>query len=122
MSCSFRKVLRLAAAGFCSVTAVTAAEPARVSFNRDVRPIMSDTCFRCHGPDKNARKTGMRLDIREEATAPTRSGRIPIVPGDPDKSEIVQRVFATGARKRCCTCSASMRQDWRSSTRGWTCA
>jgi hypothetical protein len=94
----FRTLPSLAAAGFCSVTMVTAAEPARVSFNRDVRPIMSDTCFRCHGPDKNARKTSMRLDIREEATTPTRSGRIPIVPGDPDKSEIVQRVFATGAR------------------------
>jgi hypothetical protein len=98
MRCSFRKLLGLAAAGVCSVTTVTAAEPARVSFNRDVRPIMSDTCFRCHGPDKNARKTSMRLDLREEATTPTRSGRVPIVPGDPDKSEIVQRVFATGAR------------------------
>jgi len=86
------------AAGFCTVTALAAAEPERVSFNRDMRPIMSDTCFRCHGPDKNARMAGMRLDLREEAIRPTRSGRTPIVPGDPDKSEIVARIFASGAK------------------------
>ena len=36
---------------------------------RDIRPIMADTCFRCHGPDKNARMAGMRLDIRDVATS-----------------------------------------------------
>lgn len=64
-----------------------------VSFNRDVRPIMADTCFRCHGPDKSSRMANMRLDLREEATKPNRAGRTPIVPGDPAKSQIIDRIF-----------------------------
>jgi hypothetical protein len=72
-----------------------AASYAAVSFNRDIRPIMADTCFRCHGPDKNSRMAGMRLDIREEALKPTKSGVTPIVPGDPDHSAIIERVFST---------------------------
>ncbi len=67
----------------------------RVKFNRDVRPIMSDTCFHCHGPDKNSRKGGLRLDIREEALKAAKSGAIPIVPGKPDESEFVTRLFTT---------------------------
>ncbi|HSJ04314.1 MAG TPA: c-type cytochrome domain-containing protein, partial [Verrucomicrobium sp.] len=62
-------------------------------FNRDIRPIMSDTCFHCHGPDKSSRKGGLRLDIREEALKPGKSGAIPIVPGKPEESEIIKRIF-----------------------------
>ncbi len=71
---------------------------AEVRFNRDVRPIMAETCFRCHGPDKNARMAGMRLDIRDEALKPLKDGATPLVPGDTEKSAIIQRVFAAGAR------------------------
>src|SRR5215510_3301512 len=67
---------------------------AEVRFNRDIRPIMSETCFRCHGPDKNARVMGMRLDIREEALKPSVTGNIPIVPGKPEESEIIKRIFS----------------------------
>jgi hypothetical protein len=68
---------------------------AEVSFNRDVRPIMADTCFRCHGPDASSRMAGLRLDIRDEALKRTRSGVTPIVPGEPDRSAIIDRIFTT---------------------------
>ncbi len=64
-----------------------------VKFNRDVRPIMSDTCFHCHGPDAKARKGNLRLDLREDALKAAKSGAIPIVPGKPDESEIIKRLF-----------------------------
>ncbi|MFM8497899.1 MAG: PSD1 and planctomycete cytochrome C domain-containing protein [Planctomycetia bacterium] len=68
-----------------------AVEP--VSFNRDIRPIMSDTCFHCHGNDANTREAGMRLDVRDAALEATDGGAVPIVPGDPDASEIIKRIF-----------------------------
>jgi hypothetical protein len=61
-----------------------------VQYNRDVRPILSDNCFACHGPDKNARKAKLRLDVREEAIKAEA-----IVPGHPEKSALVERVFST---------------------------
>ena len=80
-------------------TAASSAAPLSgpVSFNRDIRPIMSRTCFSCHGPDVSSRMADMRLDLRDEALKPKARGT-PIVPGDPDQSEIIQRIFATDAR------------------------
>jgi hypothetical protein len=71
-----------------------AATAQTVSYNRDIRPIFSDTCFRCHGPDKSARKADMRLDLRDEATKATGTGSIPIVPGDAANSEVIARINA----------------------------
>src|SRR5436853_6589271 len=92
-----RYLLWVAVAIF-GVHALTGADSDKVSFNRDIRPIMSDTCFRCHGPDKNARMAGLRLDIRDEATKERKPDVVPIVPGDPDHSAIIQRIYAKDAR------------------------
>ena len=63
-----------------------------ISFNRDIRPILSDRCFQCHGPDKSQRKAGLRLDVREEAVSVLKSGEIAIVPGRPNLSLLVHRI------------------------------
>ncbi|HUG93548.1 MAG TPA: DUF1549 domain-containing protein, partial [Planctomycetaceae bacterium] len=66
----------------------------RVEFLRDVRPILAGHCFKCHGPDENQRQAGLRLDVRESAVGETDSGQRAIVPGQPDESELVRRIFA----------------------------
>ncbi|MBI3667280.1 MAG: PSD1 domain-containing protein [Acidobacteria bacterium] len=82
------------------ITATAAGADGKVGFNRDIRPIMANTCFKCHGPDKNARMAGLRLDIREEALKPTPSRVVPIVPGKPEASAIITRIFATDPARR----------------------
>ncbi len=73
--------------------AVTA-HGAAPGFNRDVRPILSENCFLCHGQDAKEHGDGLRLDIRAEAIA-ERDGVVAIVPGDPEKSAMVRHITST---------------------------
>ncbi len=68
-----------------------AAEPAP-TYNRDIRPILSDNCFNCHGSDAGSRKSGLRLDDRDAALKGGKSGAPAIVPGKPQESELLLRV------------------------------
>jgi mono/diheme cytochrome c family protein len=79
-----------------AVTPTQAAAPQTepISFNRDVRPILSENCFACHGFDPKHREAGLRLDTFEGATA-DRNGSIGIVPKDPAKSAVWERIRST---------------------------
>jgi hypothetical protein len=83
----------LAALGSCLFA--VAAE--RVQFNRDIRPIFSDTCFACHGPDENKVKGKLRLDSLEAARKGGKSGDPAILPGHPEQSAVMKRLLTTDA-------------------------
>src|SRR5262249_46175700 len=70
-----------------------------VEFNRDIRPILSNTCFVCHGPDNNLRKAKLRLD-QEKDVLKKRGNYSIIVPGNPDKSELYLRISDPDVKKR----------------------
>ena len=75
----------------------TPAQERRIDFNRDVRPLLSNNCYFCHGPDEKERKggdNGLRLDIEKDAHADL-GGRRAIVAGDPDSSELFRRIAST---------------------------
>ncbi|MFO1451784.1 MAG: PSD1 and planctomycete cytochrome C domain-containing protein [Opitutaceae bacterium] len=74
------------------VTGPAYASDAPLGFNRDIRPILADNCFNCHGQDAGARKGGLRLDERTEALKGGKSGSSAFVPGDPAQSELLLRV------------------------------
>ena len=65
-----------------------------ISYNRDIRPVLSDKCFSCHGPDVSKVKAGLRLDLPASAFAELEKnkGHFAIVPGNPEKSELIKRV------------------------------
>ncbi len=72
-----------------------ATEGGKLEYNRDIRPILAENCFACHGADSAARKAGLRLDHPEYAIAPRKDSQPAIVPGKPDESALVRRITAT---------------------------
>ncbi len=74
--------------------------PRKVDFNFEIRPILSDKCFKCHGPDARNRKAGLRFDTREGAFAETESGGRAVVPGKLDESELYRRITASDEAER----------------------
>jgi mono/diheme cytochrome c family protein len=85
------RLSRLCLTAACALGALTASAE-KVQFNRDIRPIFSDTCFACHGPDENKIKGGLRLDSLEAARKGGKSGEAAIIPGKPDASEVMKRL------------------------------
>src|SRR5437762_9375059 len=87
-------VAPFALAGLLS-SAIGAASSSGLRYNRDIRPIISENCFPCHGTDSAARKANLRLDRFEDAIAPRKDSDPAIVPLKPESSALVRRIFAT---------------------------
>ncbi|WP_193211567.1 PSD1 and planctomycete cytochrome C domain-containing protein [Luteolibacter marinus] len=71
----------------------------RLSYNRDVRPVLSKNCFSCHGPDEHGREAELRLDLVDSALEGGESGKPAIVPGKPGESLLVKRIYHSSAKR-----------------------
>src|SRR5437016_8305263 len=85
-------------AAFCTVSVQAANPAAPVDFNRDIRPILSNNCFQCHGPDPKVRKADLRLDTEAGAFADL-DGHAAIVRGQPEASELIRRITGAPSEK-----------------------
>ncbi|HZV34818.1 MAG TPA: DUF1549 domain-containing protein, partial [Verrucomicrobiae bacterium] len=85
-----KHLVAIGSALLCCALGFPAFGAEKISYNRDIRPILSDNCFHCHGPDQKQRKGKFRLDVREDAVA-----KGAIVPGKPGESKLISRINAT---------------------------
>jgi hypothetical protein len=88
--------------GITSLSTTNAQQPLpeTINFNRDIRPILSDTCFHCHGPDKTNREADLRLDLKAEAFKVNDDGIRIVFPNRPDKSELYRRIASSDEDER----------------------
>ena len=94
---------RLVVCGFAaalSLLCASAASAADVDFSRDVKPILAENCFLCHGPDESTRKGKLRLDLRDAALGGGKSGVAAIVPGKPGEGTLLARVSTADPHER----------------------
>jgi hypothetical protein len=77
-----------------NIAKLEAGLPEKIDYNQHIKPLLSDRCFKCHGPDANKREAGLRLDLADEAYAEQKSGKVAITPNDLDNSEVFHRIIS----------------------------
>ncbi|MFM9964108.1 MAG: DUF1553 domain-containing protein [Planctomycetaceae bacterium] len=102
MHCWFSPIVRPFAFLFAvtAIAASTHAADAPIDFNRDIRPILSNRCWKCHGPDEKERQAGLRFDSRDGVLAKLESGKVAVVVGKPDESELIRRILSSDETER----------------------
>ena len=83
---------------FWVIASALSAEP--IDFNRDIRPILSNYCYECHGPDSKQRKADLRLDEEQGSRVELKSGVQAVVPGNLEESELIYRITSSDADER----------------------
>src|SRR5438045_4762438 len=95
-----RFVFFIGVLSLATATALAADGNKPLDFSRDIRPILADNCFRCHGPDAKQRQAGLRLDVRDEALKRLESDDVAIVPGKPEASALIARIMTADESER----------------------
>ena len=90
-----KTTLLFAAVSVCLVPLQMASAGDDVNFSRDILPLLSDNCFKCHGPDEANREAGLRLDQHEASQAKLESGNLAIVPGRSAESSLYERISSS---------------------------